>query len=127
MAERRWFNERVAQIATRVVEKVAEDDAMRYRMATVYGDYLTSASIGTTVQAYSANLASWAGIAPAGKQDASANLTSWSALAPSAKHDAMTQQSAIASPSGGATVDAEARAAVSSILTHLRTLGLIAT
>jgi hypothetical protein len=39
----------------------------------------------------------------------------------------MTQQAAIADPAGGATTDAEARAAIVSILTALRTLGLIAT
>lgn len=42
-------------------------------------------------------------------------------------HAAMTQQGAIADPTGGATTDTEARAAVVSILTALRTLGLIAT
>lgn len=81
--------------------------------------------IGTNVQAYSANLAAWSGLAPSAKQDAlgytplnaasnlsdvanaatvrsnlglvigtnvqaySANLASWSALAPSAKQDAL--------------------------------------
>jgi hypothetical protein len=40
---------------------------------------------------------------------------------------ALTQQAAIANPAGGATTDAEARAAIVSILTALRTLGLIAT
>jgi hypothetical protein len=34
--------------------------------------------IGTDVQAYAANLTSWAALAPAAKQDASANLTGWS-------------------------------------------------
>ncbi len=33
-------------------------------------DYLAPAAIGVTVQGYSANLASWAGIAPSAKQDA---------------------------------------------------------
>jgi hypothetical protein len=39
----------------------------------------------------------------------------------------LPQQAAIANPAGGATTDAEARAAIVSILTALRTLGLIAT
>jgi len=38
-----------------------------------------------------------------------------------------TQQSAISAPSGGGTVDAEARTAIGSILTALRNHGLIAT
>jgi hypothetical protein len=39
----------------------------------------------------------------------------------------VAQQGAIADPAGGATTDTEARAAIASILTALRTLGLIAT
>jgi hypothetical protein len=46
---------------------------------------------------------------------------------PATYHAAMTQQGAIADPAGGATTDTEARAAIASILTALRTLGLIAT
>jgi uncharacterized protein affecting Mg2+/Co2+ transport len=38
-----------------------------------------------------------------------------------------TQQPAVASPSGGATVDAEARTALSSLLAAMRAHGLIAT
>lgn len=38
----------------------------------------------------------------------------------------LTQQSAIANPTGGTTTDAEARAAINSILSALRTWGLIA-
>ena len=34
------------------------------------GGYLTSSAIGSTVQAYAANLTSWAAIAPSAKQDA---------------------------------------------------------
>lgn len=37
--------------------------------------YLTSASIGSTVQAYDADLTSWAGIAPASKQDTLVSAT----------------------------------------------------
>lgn len=44
---------------------------------------------GTNVQAYSANLTVWSGLAPSAKQDASANLDGWSALAPSSKQDAL--------------------------------------
>lgn len=39
----------------------------------------------------------------------------------------VVQPSAVADPSGGATVDTEARAAVADLLSRLRTLGLIAT
>lgn len=42
-------------------------------------------------------------------------------------HPLMSQQSPIADPTGGATVDTESRAAVASILSALRTLGLIGT
>ena len=42
-------------------------------------------------------------------------------------HPAMTAQAAIEDPTGGTTEDAEARAAIVSILEALRTLGLIAT
>lgn len=41
--------------------------------------------------------------------------------------DTAGQQSAISDPSGGATIDAEARTAIASILTALETLGLIDT
>jgi hypothetical protein len=57
--------------------------------------------IGTDVQAYDADLTSWAAIAPSAKQDASANLTAWSALATSAKQDAsanLTTLAGLASP-----------------------------
>lgn len=38
----------------------------------------------------------------------------------------VTQQPTVLAPTGGATIDAEARTAVSSIITALRNLGLIA-
>ena len=40
---------------------------------------------------------------------------------------AVVQQNTIANPSGGAVVDSEARAAVNSIITRLKTYGLIKT
>lgn len=40
-------------------------------------------------QDYSANLAGWSGISTSSKQDYSANLASWSGIAPSAKQDAL--------------------------------------
>ncbi len=65
--------------------------------------------IGTNVQAYSANLAAW------------------SALATSAKQNAITAGAAVADASGGATVDAEARTAINTLLARLRAQGIILT
>lgn len=42
-----------------------------------------------TYQPYSANLLSWAAIAPSTKQAASANLDSWAAITPNAKQDSL--------------------------------------
>lgn len=43
------------------------------------------------------------------------------------KQNTLAEQPAITNPTGGATVDTEARTAINSILTALRTLGLIDT
>jgi hypothetical protein len=68
-----------------------------------------TAAVGSTVQAYSATLSAWAGIATSEKQNT------------------IVAGAAIADVSGGATVDAEARAALNSLLATLRTQGLLTT
>lgn len=60
-------------------------------------------TIGTDVQAYSANLAAWAALATSAKQDASANLAAWSAIATSTKQAANANLTTLAGVTPGAT------------------------
>lgn len=72
-------------------------------------DARITAAVGTTVQAYSATLSAWAGIAP------------------SAKQNTISAGSPISDPSGGSNIDPEARTAIVAILDMLRTQGLLST
>lgn len=79
---------------------------------------------GVDVQAYSANLTSWAGLATSAKQDASANLDAWSALATSAKANTSHTHSAADITSG--TLDA-ARLPTNAVLSSGSILQVVTT
>lgn len=90
----------------------------------VPGPFLDSAAIERLRTELGLTATAWT--PPFEYQASSETLGDWAAIAPADKQDTLTPQAAIANATGGATVDAEARAAVNAVLAALRTWGLIA-
>lgn len=129
MTLRRWDEKRAIDIARRAEELLGVETRVNMAVATAMSAESTAGAAEDTA-ASAESLASTA-LQPADigvtVQAYHANLDAWASLAPSAKQDAITPSAPISDASGGATIDAEARTAINSVLSALRAAGIVGT